>query len=157
MRTAELFVRDHADRLAGGRVQLTTDGLTLYINAVENAFGGGIDYAMLTKLYGPSGNDRSPETRYSPGRIKSVRVDRVSGEPDEAHISTSYVERANPTHRMHMRGFPRLSSGFKQEALQPLPRGQPAHVLVQLHSDSPDGQDDARDGGRGYRSPLDHE
>ncbi len=60
--SAEQFIRDLASRLAD-KVQMTTDGLKLYLNAIEGAFGGDIDYAMLTKLYGASGDDKSPETR----------------------------------------------------------------------------------------------
>src|SRR5260370_33788205 len=82
---AEQFVRDLASRLAG-RIQMTTDGLRLYVNAAEGAFGGDIDFAMLTKIYGPSGNDKSAETRYSPGHIKDSAVAIIAGEPATATI-----------------------------------------------------------------------
>lgn len=74
------FVRDLASRLPR-RIQLTTDGLRLYINAVDGAFGGEIDYAMLTKLYGPSGNDKSAETRYSPGASRAWKRRSSAGIP----------------------------------------------------------------------------
>lgn len=107
------FMQDLSRRLAH-RVQLTTDGHKPYLEAVEGAFGPDVDYAMLVKLYGDEPK-RTPEARYSPGHVLGVRHQRVSGDPDKRHISTSYIERQNLTMRMSMKRFARLSNGFSKK------------------------------------------
>ena len=96
---AHEFMNDVAARLAN-RVQLTTDSLRVYLNAVDEAFGMDIDYATLEKRYGsPYMPSQIAQYRYSPAKITSMKAATITGDPKRRYVSTSYVERQNLTMR----------------------------------------------------------
>jgi len=124
---------DLSERLSN-RVQISSDSLRSYEDAVEQAFGADVDYGQIVKFY-----DAEPigPGRYAPPRVTGAVRTVITGAPEQAHISTSFVERPNLTMRMNMRRFTRLTNAFskKFENLQAAVALHFAHYnLVRLHS-----------------------
>jgi len=79
--TAKAFVADVASRMAN-RVQISTDGLNAYVTAVENAFGTGVDYAQIVKVFENDSMD---------AEVIGMNKTAYSGRPNMQIASTSHV------------------------------------------------------------------
>ena len=109
--TTQEFIQDVKDRMAY-RVQISTDGMKSYAQAIEESFGADVDYAQIIKVYG---NDFGTDRRYSPSGVISSEKVIKAGRPNVDLISTSYVERLNATTRLHMKRLARLTHAFSKK------------------------------------------
>jgi IS1 family transposase len=110
--TANAFVQDVASRMRN-RVQISTDGLAAYVEAVEKSFGTDVDYGQIVKTYGHGAE--VDNRRYSAAEFVSAEKKIVMGRPNVDLISTSYIERLNATTRLHMRRLTRLTLAFSKK------------------------------------------
>ena len=110
--TANAFVADVASRMRT-RVQISTDGLRAYVDAIEQSFGANVDYAQIIKTYGFE--ETTNNRRYSAPEFVSSEKNVITGNPNYGLISTSYIERLNATTRLHMRRLTRLTLAFSKK------------------------------------------
>lgn len=112
--TANAFMLDLASRLKN-RIELSSDGLAAYYDAVELAFGCDVDYSQVVKSYESNEGAYSPERKYKAPDFVSLSKYVVTGDPDLVRANTSHVERLNATTRLHMKRMNRLTLAFSKK------------------------------------------
>ncbi len=111
---ARTFMEDLAGRMAN-RIQISTDGLAAYTDAVERGFGADVDYGQIVKTYGVVNLAKDAASRYSPAEVVKIEKEIIHGAPRVDYISTSHIEKQNHTLRMHCRRLTRLTNAFSKK------------------------------------------
>lgn len=111
---SKMFIADLAARVTK-RVQLSSDSLSSYADAVERGFGSEVDYGQISKTYSLTNLNKDAASRYSPAEVVKIEKTVVSGMPDVSRISTSHIEKQNHTLRMHCRRLTRLTNAFSKK------------------------------------------
>ena len=88
--------------------------MSAYVSAIEEGFGGNVDYGQIVKSYA-SEEPLPASTRYSPPQIVSTSKSTIEGYPEPWNVSTSYIEKQNHTLRMHCRRLARLTNAFSKK------------------------------------------
>jgi len=98
------------------RIQISSDAMNAYEEAIEFVYGQDVDYAQIVKTYGTDESKYStPERKYSPSRILESEKIWIQGKPESKYVSKSYVERLNASTRLHVKRLNRLTLAFSKK------------------------------------------